>query len=403
MSVYGDYNPQNKSGTFMGVKTGGAAVRGVKTGGAAVTGVKTNKQSLPPPAKKDVPWAYKPPAPSLQAGYSRGWLPDMSQKAAPEPDTSFQFGMPAPNLADYIGNAQSNNMFASQISTIDARKADLEVRRQAAMAAISGGSEALAKSVGAGRDQVDARYTQGIQDQTAATTALQQKLAQSNANGRAQSASLYANLGVADPNAAQAGLAQESAIQGDLAAKAQSADTEQRARQLTQYGLGTTNVDASRARGVELQASSARDYGKSLADLLDQQASLKAQSQQQAISSGTAAYNAAQSTWQDARNFDYKQYSDNQNNAQQQAQFAIAQQGMNDRSSVLNAQAKQTPEDSIYNQLVQMGEDPNNIKQWLTDAYSNSNISANALTPSANNPLSTSALYSYLKKSGIAK
>lgn len=316
-----------------------------------------------------------------------------------------------PSLEDFLGQATNSAeaLFSEQAAGFNNRRADLERRKAAALEGIGGSTEALAAALAASRNELDARMSQGIQEMGAANQDVQQDVSAQNQAAAAQNAELYKNLGIAPGVDTSAGLDHNSAGLGALAQTAQAADTEQRSRQLTSYGLGTTNVDASRVRGFEAQNAARSGYDSALAELLDQQEAARAQAASQAQSSAMDAYGRARGEYTDERDFAYREFVRQQEGAQREArdlldfenQQTLAQQKA--ASSV-----RKSPEDSLIDQLVGYGVSEGKVGQWLNRAYTGGGQDGldrgefGAMFSKAS-PSAKAALFNYLKKSGLIK
>lgn len=328
-------------------------------------------------------------------GYGRNYMPDPSAREGNEgPPGGFQFdGNGMPTMEDLLSQVQG--MFSEQSGGIANRKAQMEANRRAALASMGSATDALAQQLAASRGEVDQRFTQGINEAATANQDARNTLAQQQATSLGQNAELYKNLGISvDESRSADDLAYG---QGTLAELGGARDTEQRGRQLTSYELGSRNMDAARMRGVENQAGYERDYQGMLAELLDEEQQLKAQSQSQVGD----LYSQARDTYTDERDFAYKQWLNENEWAREDAKNALDYEMQQSRQEP----AELNPQDALLEQLRGYGVTPGKSQQWMDRLYGNLGTIKNnpqefsSLFQSASAP-AKAALYNYLLQTG---
>jgi hypothetical protein len=273
----------------------------------------------------------------------------------PEQDpTGFVFGGQAPNYEAILSaiSSGSGDQYANQLS-------DLERRKGEAQSQIGFGSQALAEALAKSRGELDAQYAAALQSQQAGQQSAAQALATNAQATTDQNAELQRNLGITggvDNSRSQADLLN---AQSDLASLGQSGGDALRAQQLSQYTLGTRNMDAARTRGFEDQGASRRGYDSAIAQLLDEQNNSRNQAQQQAMS----MYGQLMGQYNTDRDFAYDEWVRNEENSRQDARDQL-----NFENELRMSQASAEPEQlSPYEQL--MGSlqvrNPGTARSWF--------------------------------------
>lgn len=319
------------------------------------------------------------------------------EEALPE----FAFGG-APSLADFL--AQAKGMYSGAFSGIDNRKADLERRREEALAAIGGSTEALAGALGQSRDQLDQRYNEQLSSAAEASQANRQALVEGQQSLNQGSNEILEGLGIADGVDRSDLTRQQQGGQTSLAEMAGAADTRMRADQMNAYELGTRGTDVARKRGVEIQGGYERDAQSALARLLDERASMERESAQ----AGYGMYSDARNAWQNDRNFAYQDWLRQQGWAREDAQGALDF----DRQMTMQQMeaANQPPElndfQGLMSELQGYGVTGPKANEWINRLYGN--IPKIQSDPNGFNqlfnqasPQAKAALYNYLLSTGV--
>jgi hypothetical protein len=231
----------------------------------------------------------------------------------PKDPTGFVFGAQAPNLDSFLSASSATSAapgYANQIAELDRRKKE-------ALQQILFGSQDLSKTLGQSRTDLDARYAQGIAEQAAAVKAAQDAIQQGQVQTNTGNAELAKNLGI---EIDQSNVAKDAAnAQGSLASQAAAADTRLRGDQLSQYTLGTRNMDVANARGREDQASSQNNFNSAIAQLLDQQQQATAAASNQ----GYSRFQDAQQQYNSDRDFAYRQWLEQHQEDRQDVQSQL--------------------------------------------------------------------------------
>lgn len=392
-------------------------------------GLKSNPYPFPSTAKKKAPApaAKKPIAKqgrapgNMMSALGKAMLEARSKAQAKQEEgpAGFSFGGSAPDLQSFLSQmGDGSGLFSQQLSGMSNQRNDMERRRQEALSAISGSTEALAGDLTESRGQLDERYTQGIAEAAGAQEKAQQAIASQTANAQKTNSDLYASLGISDGVDTSQNAEDVGFDLGQLATKGQAADTEQRNRQLTAYELGTRNVDASRARGTEMQAASNRDYGSALSELMDQETQLRAQAQQQAQQMAMQQYQSALSQHNNDRDFAYNNWSQQQGwareDARSQLDYEMEMQQQQAKQGMPIDRSKLSDEDALMQQLQGYGVSAGKAGEWLSRINQPSNSKGKNIGQAVANGESftdyfggsgpaNAALYNYFQSRGLFK